>query len=325
MKIVVAQSWRVLILVACLCLMACGSTLPPSIRTAEASALSDLFKIGDGDALLVGAGDIADCGHSATSRATGDLIRSFPEATVFTTGDNAYLNGTTRQFTRCYDPAWGSFKERTNPSPGNHDYGIYPPARRNNAAPYFQHFGAKAGPVGKGFYSYDLGSWHIVSLNSMAGAVAGAPSMADQVEWLRKDLEETDKSCILAYWHHPLFSSGHHGHQPHDPGRDVGPLWEVLYEHQADVILSGHDHHYERFKRLNPAGNPDPKGILQFVVGTGGREVERIQGKLLTSDKILDGPRDFGVLALALRPNSYEWRFLRTDGTPHDTGSAECH
>jgi acid phosphatase type 7 len=319
-----------LIFPCCLILLAaCGSTSGARPGPTAPSVLAPDLKleIGDDDALLVGVGDIADCNHSASALATGDLIRSFPEATVFTTGDNAYLNGTTKQFQNCYDPVWGSFKERTRPTPGNHDYGIYPPAHRNNADPYFQHFGTNAGLPGKGYYSYDLGGWHIVSLNSMAGQKNISTSMKDQLKWLEQDLEDTDKSCILAYWHHPLYSSGHHGYQLKDPGRDVGPLWDVLYKHGADVILNGHDHHYERFERLNPMGKPDPKGILQFVVGTGGREVERIQKELTTSDEILDGPADFGILALALRPNSYEWRFLKTDGTVGDasTGPQECH
>jgi len=314
-----------LILLVGLCLTACGSTstVGPAGRLASAPDLD--LKLGDGDELLVGAGDIADCGHSATVKATGDLIRGFPKATVFTTGDNAYNNGTAAQFTKCYDPGWGSFKERTRPSPGNHDYGIYLSPPRNNADPYFQHFGPQAGPPGKGYYSYDLGGWHIVSLNSMAGQKNISVSMKAQLKWLEQDLKATKKACILAYWHHPLFSSGHHGYESGDPGRDVGLLWEVLYKHETDVILNGHDHHYERLQRLNPMGKPDKKGILQLIVGTGGREVEPIQKKLTTSDEILDAPGDFGILALALRPNSYEWRFLRIDGTVGDKGSAECH
>lgn len=168
-----------LLLLACLWLASACSSIPaPSAAEREASKAAALdldLVIGEGDALLVGAGDIAACGHSATAQATGDLIRLFPSATVFTTGDNAYLNGTTSQFTSCYEPVWGSFKDRTRPSPGNHDYGIYPPSRRKNAVPYFQYFGDNAGFVGMGYYSYDLGGWHIVSLNSMAGAISGAP------------------------------------------------------------------------------------------------------------------------------------------------------
>ena len=318
-----------LVLLCSLCLTAACSSAPAPQRPSTASWAAsppDLdLEIGDGDALFLGAGDIAACGHSATARATGDLVRHFPDATVFTTGDNAYLNGTTSQFLECYEPVWGSFKERTRPTPGNHDYGIYPPSRRNNAVPYFQYFGDNAGSVGLGYYSYDLGGWHIVSLNSMAGQKKSLPSMEDQLKWLEEDLESTDKACILAYWHHPLYSSGYHGFDKKDPGRDVKPLWDVLYKHGADVILTGHDHHYERFERLDPAGRPDPKGLLQFIVGTGGKEITPIRKELPASDKILDGGNAFGILVMALRPGGYEWRFLRTDGTAGDSGSADCH
>jgi len=317
---------KIPLLICLILLAACGPPAPP-VTTADAKFSAQDLNIGPDDALLVGVGDIADCGHSATALATGDLIRTFPKATVFTTGDNAYLNGTAKQFQNCYGPVWGSFKDRTRPTPGNHDYGIYPPAHRNNADPYFQYFGTNAGPLGKGYYSYDLGGWHIVSLNSMAGQKNISTSMQAQLKWLEKDLEDTDKDCLLAYWHHPLYSSGHHGYQAKDPGRDVGPLWDVLYKYGADIILNGHDHHYERFERMNPMGKPDSKGILQFVVGTGGREVEPIQKELATSDEILDGPADFGILALTLHPKSYDWRFLRTDGTVGDGSSSpqECH
>ena len=150
--------------------------------------------------------------------------------------------------------------------------------RRRNAAPYFEYFGTRAGPSGKGFYSFDLGAWHIVSLNSMAGQVAAAPSMQEQTEWLGADLAQSRQPCLLAFWHHPLFSSGHHGYDGADPGRRTVPLWQILDRHGADVIVNGHDHHYERFAPQTPNGTAVSAGIREFVVGTGGARIRRCKG-----------------------------------------------
>lgn len=278
------------------------------------------------DALFIGAGDIAECGDQLPhAKETAALIDRFPTATVFAAGDNAYRNGTASQFKKCYGAAWGRFKQRTRPVPGNHDYGIYLSPKRNNADPYFAYFGVNAGPAGTGFYSYDLGGWHLVALNSMAGQ-PGAPTMADQLAWLSTDLDQNQQPCILAYWHHPLFSSGiEHGDQANDPGRSMKPLWDVLLDHHADVIVNGHDHHYERFGLQNASGVADAAGIREFIVGTGGGEDRGIGTKKANSEKRLG--RLFGVLLLTLHPNSYDWSFLKTDGTVPDASTAptECH
>jgi hypothetical protein len=307
-------------------LLAACSQVANSPITMEAQSIP---VIGPGDALVAAAGDIAACGENrgAYARATAALISKVPEATVIALGDLAYWNGTEREFSGCYDKVWGAHKERTRPAPGNHDYGIYE-ARRFDAQPYFRYFGAKAGPSEDGYYSFDLGSWHIVSLNSMAGQVKAAPSMAEQVEWLKADLKATGQPCILAYWHHPLFSSGEHGDDRSDPGRKTRALWDVLSSYGADVIVNGHDHNYERFAPQTPAGALSPGGIREFVAGTGGIHLRGLGVKSKNSEAFLaNNGTDHGVLLMTLHPNSYEWRFLRTDGTVGDqsTGPQACH
>lgn len=291
----------------------------------ELQALIDR-KLDPEDALLIGAGDIADCGPQLVhAEETAALIKLFPSATVFAAGDDAYLNGTRAEFETCYGASWGDFKERTRPAPGNHDYGIYRIPKRNNATPYFDYFGPKAGPKGLGYYSYDLGNWHIVSLNSMAGE-PGAPKKADQEKWLQDDLDGNEKPCILAYWHHPLFSSGsQHGDQPNDPGRFTGSLWKILLDHKADVILNGHDHHYEWFDLQDAKAKPTSSGIREIIAGTGGGE-ERGLGKVkANSEKRLAGI--YGVLLMTLHADSYEWHFIQADGTVPDQspGPTACH
>lgn len=328
MKISMSRLWKGVPVYGLVVLAACVPSPSPETPPDASSPLKDLAArdLASDDALLIGAGDIAECGSQQRHAIeTADLIKMFPTAIVFTAGDNAYTNGTVTEFRNCYDPAWGSFKERTRPSPGNHDYGIYSSPRRNNATPYFNYFGANAGPGGKGYYSYDLGGWHLVSLNSMADK-PGAPTMAEQVEWLKKDLDRNEKRCILAYWHHPLFSSGdEHGDQPNDPGRFMQPLWKVLLQHKADVILNGHDHHYERFARQDSSATATPDGIRQFIIGNGGGEKRGIGTVKKNSEKRLG--QVYGVLLMTLHSNSYEWQFLKADGTVGDSSSGpnECH
>jgi hypothetical protein len=347
MRISMRESWKRLPL-CCLILLA-GCTTQPQPRTAGTTAAEALKtvpiiktartaglplptlqqlvdrQLAEDDALLIGAGDIADCGAQLQhAKDTAAIIARFPTAKVFAAGDDAYTNGTTQEFRDCYDKSWGGFKDRTWPAPGNHDYGIYMFPRRNNAAPYFAYFGTNAGPSGLGYYSHDLGGWHIVSLNSMAGQ--SASSMTAQVTWLKGDLEKNQKRCTLAYWHHPLFSSGdQHGDQTGDLGRSMGPLWEVLLKHDAEVIVNGHDHHYEWFKPQDANANDTAQGIRQFIVGTGGGEKRGIGTVKKNSEVRL--PQVYGVLLLTLHPNSYEWHFINADGTVEDGSSApnECH
>jgi hypothetical protein len=269
-----------------------------------------------GPPVVVAAGDIADCakeGDEATARLVSGI-----EGTVLTLGDNAYPEGTAEDFAECYEPSWGQFKARTRPSPGNHEY------HTEGARGYFEYFGKAAGDPDKGYYSYDLGSWHIVALNSNCGVeeIRCGPGSA-QTKWLKEDLAANadEGGCTLAYMHHPRFSSGEeHGSTP-----ALEPLWEALYEAGADVVLSGHEHNYERFAPQDPEGRADPqRGIREFVVGTGGKSHYPILEPIANSEVYND--ETYGVLKLTLHPKSYEWEFVPVEGESFsDSGSAQCH
>ena len=263
-------------------------------------------------AVLVGAGDIAACNSSGDS-ATARLVESIG-GTVFTLGDNAYQDGTWKQFESCYGPTWGRFKNRTRPAIGNHEY------QSSGAKGYWDYFGARAGPRGKGWYSYDAGPWHVVVLNGNCSKV-GCGKGSEQERWLRADLAAHDNKCTLAYWHQPRFSSdGEHGTNP-----DVGPFWDALYEYGADLVLGGHAHNYERFARQTPAGKADSKhGIRQIIVGTGGVGHYGFRGARPNSQVRNAGT--FGVLKLNLYSDSYEWHFIPQAGRSFkDSGRGWCH
>lgn len=264
------------------------------------------------DPVLVGAGDIAGC-DAAGDEATANLLDSI-SGTVFTTGDNAYESGTVTEFSECYDPSWGRHKARTRPSIGNHEY------YTADASGYFDYFGATAGNPSEGYYSYDLGEWHIISLNSMCEEVGGCGSTSPMVDWLKQDLIANSSSCTLAYFHHPLFSSGWHG-----ANSKMKSSWNALYSAEADVVVNGHDHHYERFAPQTPSGTADgARGIREFVVGTGGRELRPL-GTIASHSEVRNS-NTFGVLKLTLHPSSYEWAFVPVAGkTFTDSGSDRCH
>jgi hypothetical protein len=262
---------------------------------------------GDRPAVLVGAGDIADCA-SVGDEATAALLDGI-EGTVFTTGDNAYEDGTPEQYRDCYGPSWGRHRARTRPTPGNHEY------HTPGAAGYFGYFGAAAGKPGEGWYSYDLGGWHVVALNSEVPAGPGSP----QEQWLRADLAANPARCTLAYWHRPRFSSSQHGN---DPRTDA--LWRALYDAGADVVLVGHDHVYERFAPQTPVAAADPaRGIRQFVIGTGGRGLYGFRAPAANSEVRYN--QTHGILRLTLERGAYVWEFIPTTGTFQDTGRAACH
>ena len=266
-----------------------------------------------GDPVLVGAGDIASC-RSTGDEATAGLLAGI-DGTVATFGDNAYPKGSAVDFARCYDPTWGQFKSRTMPSPGNHEY------ETAGASGYFNYFGTAAGDPDKGYYSYDLGSWHVISLNSNCSSVAGGCAAGSpQEQWLKEDLAAHSNACTLAYWHHPRFSSGIHGNQS-----SVAPFWNALYQAGADVVLNGHEHVYERFAPLNPSGQEDPdQGIREFIVGTGGAEFTAFDRIMLTSEAQVASKN--GVLKMTLHPEGYDWQFVTApDRTVADSGSASCH
>ena len=259
-------------------------------------------------AVFVGAGDIAGCSTSG-DEATAALLDGIP-GTVFTAGDNAYDSGTATEFANCYDPTWGRHKARTRPSPGNHDYNT------SGATGYYNYFGANAGPSGQGYYSYDLGDWHLISLNSNVSMSAGST----QEQWLRADLAANPKTCVLAYWHHPRFSSGSHG-----SSTSPQPLWQALYDYNADVVIVGHDHNYQRFAPQTPTGVADAaRGIRQFVAGTGGRSHYTF-GTPIANTEAYNTDTD-GVLKLTLFADSYTWEFIPVAGKTYtDSGTGSCH
>jgi acid phosphatase type 7 len=256
--------------------------------------------------VLVGAGDIANCnGNEAATALLLDAIAG----TVFTTGDNVYPIGAAAEYANCYEPTWGRHKARTRPSAGNHDYGIA------GAPHYYNYFGASAGPAGLGYYSYELGDWHIVVLNSNIARGAGSV----QEQWLRNDLAANTKPCTLAYWHHPLFNSGaSHGNDP-----SQAALFKALYEHHADVIVNGHEHIYERFAPQNVNGQADPNGPRVFIVGTGGVPFYGI-GTVQPNSEVRNNTTH-GVIKFTLKANSYDWQFVPVAGrTFTDSGTASC-
>jgi hypothetical protein len=268
-----------------------------------------------GDPVLVGAGDIASCDDLAGAEATARLIDKIP-GTVFAVGDLAYPDGSDEQFANCYTPTWGRFKDRTRPAPGNHEY------HKGEASGYTRYFGDAAGDADEGYYSYQLGAWHIVVLNSECVQVGGCEAASPQGQWLKKDLAQHPAGCTLAYFHKPLFSSGgKHGNDP-----EMKPLWDVLYHAGADVVLNGHDHDYERFAPQDPEGHGNSKhGIREFVVGSGGKNSHRAMGTAKPNSEVRNDDT-FGVLKLTLHPKGYDWEFVPEAGkTFKDTGSDVCH
>ncbi len=259
------------------------------------------------DPVLVGAGDISTCSNDG-DEATAKLIDGIA-GTVFTAGDNAYESGSASEYTNCYNPTWGRFKARTNPSPGNHEYNT------SGAAGYYGYFGSAAGDPTKGYYSYNLGTWHIVVLNSEISTATGSA----QEKWLRQDLIANPTTCTLAYWHKPRFSSG----SSHGSTSGMQPLWQALFDYHADVIVNGHEHNYERFDPQSPTGAANVSGIREFVAGMGGRSHYGF-GTILPNS-VARNSDTYGVLKFTLHSNSYTWQFVPEAGKTYaDTGTANC-
>lgn len=262
-----------------------------------------------GTATLIAAGDIAACGREGDSE-TGELIEEI-DGTVAALGDLVYPVGSDEAYEECYDPAWGSFLDRTRPTIGNHDLA------EDGGLAYRRYFGSRAGPPGESWYSYELGEWHVVVLDSHCDLVDCEPGSA-QHDWLVADLAASEARCTVAYWHHPRFSSG-----PHGSDGLVAPFWEALHDAGAELVLNGHEHLYERFAPQDPDGEVDSDGIRQFTVGTGGYSLLGAEDLASNSEAIIDD--EFGVLVLTLQPDGYDWSFLTTDGDEEDAGSAACH
>ena len=267
---------------------------------------------------LVGAGDIAGCADLSGAEATAKLIEGIP-GTVFAAGDLAYQRGTYEEFQKCYDPTWGRFKARTQPAPGNHEYN----GSQGNG--YFRYWGERAGEPGKGYYSYDLGSWHVVVLNTNCGVkgLGGCGQGSPEETWLKEDLAAHPNACILAYGHHALFSSGLIAKHAEHP--ELRIFWQDLYDAHADLMLAGHEHSYERFAPQDPEGSPDREnGIREIVVGTGGRSHTPL-GIAKPNSEVRED-RTYGVVKLTLSAGKYRWEFIPVAGSKfHDSGEGSCH
>ena len=314
-------SFRILLPLAALaCKPPVQMTPPPAGATAAQVALS-------GASVLIGAGDIARCnayGDEATATLVDSVLRADSAAKVhdevFTLGDNAYPGGTTSDFDLCFAPSWGDstklIMKNIRPSPGNHEH------LSTGAAPYYKFFGSHAGASSKGYYSYNVGAWHAIALNSEI-VVNSSFTPADrqaQLDWLAADLKANTQKCTVAYWHNPRFSSGWHGSDPR-----LGSFWQLLYAANVDVILNGHDHDYERFLAQTPTGVADSVlGIPEIIVGTGGGDLRGYRNSLEPNSQIrIQG--HYGVLKVTL--GAAEWRsaFIDVDGRVWDQTGGVCH
>ena len=273
-----------------------GSSASTAVATVIPTRPSD-------DVVLVGAGDISEC-ESDGDEFTAQLLDAIP-GTVFTTGDNAYEEGTIDEFNNCYGPTWGRHKDRTKPVPGNHEY------LTSEASGYFEYFNNVPS-----YYAYDLGSWRIYALNSEIDISENSPQMS----WLKEDLAANPAQCVLAYWHQPRWSSGTH----HGSDEDYQSLWQILYEAGVELVLNGHEHHYERFAEMNANGEAVSPGLREIVVGTGGRDLYEFGSPLPASEVRNDST--FGVLKVTLRADRYDWEFIPIAGSNFtDSGSTICH
>lgn len=279
------------------------------------------------DPVLAAAGDISCPPRSPVTETTCDegataaLIRQVAPSAVAALGDNQYPSGALGEFNGpgAFGMTWGVFKKVIHPVPGNHEY-----ISTRTASGYFRYFGRAAGAARRGYYSYELGAWHVIALNSACsdsgcGDYESGKVTSAEVRWLRSDLADHRGGCILAYWHHPRFSSGDHGNE-----FGVAPLWNALYAARADVVLNGHDHDYERFAQRDSRGRPTSEGIREFVVGTGGRDHYTFSKGFDPTSEFHD-QIDYGVLFLTLHPHSYGWRFRNVRGVVMDRGSSACH
>jgi hypothetical protein len=323
--------WRILIAAVVLALLAsltaAGVVYARRPRDAGASPLYiGAQPVLDPASVLIGAaGDIAcppsrkrsdeefgmpnACGMNDTAKLLGTIQ---PDA-VLTLGDNQYPSGSLADFEAVYADSWGAYRDITFPVPGNHDYGT--PGARG----YYDYFGERAGQPDKGYYSYDLGAWHLIALNSECEKIGGCGGSDPQATWLRQDLAAHPRKCVLAYWHRPRFSSGNHGNS-----LDLDAYWRILAAARADLLLSGHDHDYERFVPMNADGKADPRGVTEFVAGTGGASHYRFQTPEATSAVRITARN--GVLRMQLTEQGYAWEFLGApNGETLDTGNAQCH
>jgi 3',5'-cyclic AMP phosphodiesterase CpdA len=293
---------------------------PGRVAALDRQALVEAIGLRADANVVIAAGDIARCADLEAAAATATLVEAIVEAAgtaiVITAGDHTYPDGTRDEFGRCYTPTWGRFESITYPSPGNHDY------RTENGAPfydYFSIFDRDASARSLGYYSFEFAGWRLVALNSMI-------SMDDddeQAEWLERVVSTSTSTCLLAYWHHPAFTSGLRRILPWNPGYRTRDAWETLHEHDAEIVVNGHEHFYERFLPMDDAGEAADGGIRQFTTGTGGGE---LHVRSLAHGNRARHLSVHGVLLLMLSPDGYEYRFVGIDGVVHDAsdGPIRC-
>ena len=255
--------------------------------------------------VVLGVGDIGECNSPAVPLTARLIERT--DGQVLLPGDLAYMHGSMSDFQRCFEPWWGQFRHRWRPAPGNHEY------ETPGAAGYFQFFGAAAGPGGRSYYSFRAGDWLVLMLNSNIPAGRGSP----QFDFVRMELLANRNPCVMAAWHHPVFTSG-----PNGPNLFMRDLWALLYENNADLVLNGHDHLYERFGKQDVDGRSDQRGLRQFIAGTGGARLYDFQRTAANSEARV---KAHGVLRLTLNPTTYGWSFIDTAGAPVDSGADVCH
>jgi hypothetical protein len=304
-------------LACALALDACAGSLPPGPTPVPTPAPTPNFPV------IVAAGDIS-CDSTTPqlpckSRETSDLIMSeralHPAVVVLPLGDLQYESGTLDEFKRNYQNTWGRANEQSHPVTGNHEY------ETRGASGYFDYFtsvGVGVGARTEGWYSYNIGAWHFVALNSNCGNIGGCTSGSAQYRWLQTDLLQNPQKCTVAYMHHPFLSSGQNGSTP-----ELLPLMRLLYENGVDVVLAGHDHLYERFNPVTPDQVPDPaKGLHLFTVGTGGRDLYDFPRILPNSAARYN--QNFGVLRITMKDTTFDWSFVNIVGVVIDSGSSAC-
>ena len=300
-------------------------------------AVTDTVTLG-ADPVVAAAGDIAcdplDAGYNdgngtsthCDQKLTSNLLVGHGYSAILSLGDNQYYCGALSAYNEVYNATWGRVKSITHPVPGNHEYlasgggsqATGCDSSNLNGAGYYGYFGSLAGPAGKGYYSYNIGAWHLIALNSNCTNAGGCSAVSPQGKWLASDLASHPNQCILAYWHIPRFSSGGRA------ASNTAAFWTQLYAAHADLILDGHDHIYERFAPQTPSGVADPtNGIRQITVGTGGANHTSIA--TVAANSLVRNTSSFGILALTLHASSYSWNFVHATGSFTDSGSATCH
>lgn len=316
------SAWLVAAVAVVLAAAACSSSPSPAPSPSSTSS--------DSDPVAVIAGDISTAGVPGAAALTAKLVESVRPIAVLTVGDNQYNTGSSAAFNKYFNQTWGAFKSLIHPSPGHHEY-----YTDHSARGYFTYFGAAANNASQpdckasceGYYSFDLGDWHLIALNTnhyvtkpkQVCAFVGCDANSAQLTWLRADLAANTKPCVLAYWSDPRWSSGtRHGSNP-----VIGPIWDALYAAHADVVVNGHEHMYERFAKQSPSGQADPKGIREFVAGTGGNALYPLGAPIANSQ--VRNNTNHGVLKVTLHPDSYTWQFLSAGGSFTDSGTTQCN